>query len=226
MAPAGVAAQNNFAESVPVWAFGKREAKKPTVASSALLFDDVTKTDITGLLSPPPAILHAEQTVLTPPELPQQESTKNVAEAEPEITYVEAYVEQNSVVQPCNDVAGSIIRSTLISRLLSNLRHIQQCETSSKVAYARELLHDMRTMRDLVPFDPIIKVVMALYDAMAVDNMWATYTKEQYAQAFKALREAAKHPSIGRKHLAKAILTLENAGFDTLPFSTIFEDTE
>jgi hypothetical protein len=143
-------------------------------------------------------------------------SSEYVPQEEPSIRF-EQFAHAR-VAKP-NPAAQSIIRTALAKSILADLRSIQQYAGSAMAAaYAAPLLKTMRTMRDLVPYDPYVKVVMALYDAMAYENRWADYDAEQYQGARQTLGQLAKQTSIDRRDVAKAILELEERGFNTTPF--------
>ena len=66
---------------------------------------------------------------------------------------------------------------------------------------------------------------MAMHDALAYDNRWASYNKEQYSTAHTLFIQLASTSHWDDLKVSKAISTLENAGFDTLPFELDIEET-
>ncbi len=216
---------------VGLWQANAQAAKETVAVSNAELVSDVLSSAVTGAWSE--LLIDVEQTAQPPVDAGPKQSNKDVTALQVEMpTTVAEHGAAEAVfrmpaMEPPNDLAKSIIRNTFVSRLLANLKAIQnQCGTASCAAYARELLHDMRSMRDLAPFDPLLKVVMALYDAMAVDNQWADYDASQYEQAHNVLKAVAQYASLDGKRIGKAILALEAAGFDTLPFCITLQDCE
>lgn len=84
--------------------------------------------------------------------------------------------------------------------------------------YADNLLRTMRFMRDKLPFDPYTEVVMALHDALAFQNRWIDYKTSQYKGVYDLLTSLVNQETLNNSSVENSILTLENLGFDTLPF--------
>jgi hypothetical protein len=84
--------------------------------------------------------------------------------------------------------------------------------------YADNLLRTMHTVRDKLPFDPCTEILMALYDALAYSNRWIDYNADQYQGVCELLTILVNQGEINNLSVETAILTLENLGFDTLPF--------
>jgi hypothetical protein len=84
--------------------------------------------------------------------------------------------------------------------------------------YADNLLRTMRSLRDKLPFDPYTEVVMALHDALAFENRWIDYNANQYKGVCELLTTLVNQETINNSSVESAILTLENLGFNTLPF--------
>jgi hypothetical protein len=115
--------------------------------------------------------------------------------------------------------AERILRVHFATPLLADLRKIQpHCGTPTAAVYADSVLRTIRAMRDLVPFDPYTEVAMALYDAMAFQNRWSDYTAEQYEGAHHLLRNLADRSQLRNNYIEKAIMDVEDLGFDTTPF--------
>lgn len=91
--------------------------------------------------------------------------------------------------------------------------------------YADNLLRTMRSLRDKLPLDPYTEVVMALHDALAYSNRWIDYTATQYQGAYDLLASLIAQVSITNMFVEDSILTLENLGFDTLPFGVKLDDS-
>jgi hypothetical protein len=103
--------------------------------------------------------------------------------------------------------------------LLVDLQKLQQYSGEPVAAvYADNLLRTMRIMRDKLPFDPYTEVVMALHDALAFQNRWIDYNANQYKGVYDLLTSLLNQDSINNSSVESAILTLEDLGFDTLPF--------
>jgi len=122
-------------------------------------------------------------------------------------------------VAKLDPTAQRIMRTHFTKKILTDLRQIQQhCGEPKAAIYADSLLHTMREMRDLLPFDPYLEVVMALHDALAFQNRWSEYSSSQYAGAYSVLKELVKQEYLSNDKTEKAIMSLEELGFDTTPF--------
>lgn len=115
--------------------------------------------------------------------------------------------------------AQKIRRIHFANLILRDIENIQQnIKYSTFVIYANSLLHNMLTMRDLLPYDPYTEVIMALYEALAFENTWKNYTFEQYEGAYQLLKNLAKVDKCTNEKVEKAIIKLEHLGFNTTPF--------
>ncbi|MBO3457359.1 hypothetical protein G7B40_030405 [Aetokthonos hydrillicola Thurmond2011] len=92
--------------------------------------------------------------------------------------------------------------------------------------YVDNLMRTMRIMRDKYTADPLTEVVMALHDALAYSNRWIDYTATQYQGAYDLLASLLTLVSITNLEVESAILTLEDLGFDTLPFGVQLDDNQ
>ncbi|MHC0068323.1 hypothetical protein ACWATR_36575 [Nostoc sp. UIC 10890] len=120
-----------------------------------------------------------------------------------------------NIEQTVLEVSGVEITKTL----LVDLQKLQQY-TGEPIAavYADNLLRTMRKLRDKLPFDPYTEVVMALHDALFFENRWIDYNANQYKRVCELLTSLVNQETINNSSVESAILTLENLGFDTLPF--------
>ncbi|MTJ49910.1 hypothetical protein [Dolichospermum sp. UHCC 0259] len=91
--------------------------------------------------------------------------------------------------------------------------------------YADNLLRTMQNMRDKLPFYPYTEVVMALHDALAYSNHWIDYNASQYQGVCELLTSLINQETINNSSVETAILTLENLGFDTLPFGVKLDES-
>jgi hypothetical protein len=127
--------------------------------------------------------------------------------------------------------AQLIIRAHFAETVLSALKSMQQYSGQAMASsYANRLFRVIRQFRDLSPFEPYVEILMALYDAMAFENKWIDYEPAQYESAYKILKTCAAQ-KLDNSKISKAILKLQRAGFDTIPFgseldSSAFDDQE
>lgn len=118
------------------------------------------------------------------------------------------------------ETAQKILRSHFANQLLPSLKALaDHSDEVTAARYVADLLTTMRTARDIAPFDPFLDVVLALHDALAADNRWIEYSSEQLAGAYDVLRKCSQYSTISNDKAEKAILELEELGFDTTPFS-------
>lgn len=117
-----------------------------------------------------------------------------------------------------------ILGVDLASSILPDLQKLSSYSGEPIAAvYADNLLRTMRTMRDKLPFDPYTEVVMALHDALAFQNKWIDYNASQYQGVYDLIKTLVNREQLELNEVESAILTLENLGFDTLPFGWEFD---
>jgi hypothetical protein len=90
--------------------------------------------------------------------------------------------------------------------------------------YADSLLRKMRDMLDRCIGDPYTEVVMALHDALAFQNRWIDYTKEQYQGAYELFLSLVNRKQISNEEVEDSILALDDIGFNIMPFGVQIED--
>jgi len=110
--------------------------------------------------------------------------------------------------------------------ILVNLQKLSSYSGEPMAAvYADNLLRTMRLLRDKLSLDPLTEVVMALHDALVCSNRWIDYTSTQYQGAYDLLASLIAQEIITNLEVESAILTLEDLGFDTLPFGVKLDDS-
>ena len=120
-----------------------------------------------------------------------------------------------------------ISRVEITKAILVDLQKLSSYSGQPMAAvYADNLLRKMRTMRDKCMGDPYTEVVMALHDALAWSNRWIDYTATQYQGAYDLLASLIALETITNSKVESAILTLEDLGFDTLPFGVKLDDSQ
>ncbi|BAZ08832.1 hypothetical protein NIES4071_06380 [Calothrix sp. NIES-4071] len=109
--------------------------------------------------------------------------------------------------------------------MLPDLEQLSKCaEEPVAVVFADSLLRKMRSLHDAYMYNPYTEVVMALHDALAHQNRWINYTSKQYEGAYNLFSALVNQNTITNSDVENAIISLENLGFNTLPFGTILED--
>lgn len=109
--------------------------------------------------------------------------------------------------------------------MLPDLEQLSKCaEEPVAAVFADSLLRKMRSLHDAYMYDPYTEVVMALHDALAHQNRWINYTSKQYEGAYYLFSVLVNQNAIANTDVENAIISLENIGFNTLPFGTILDD--
>jgi hypothetical protein len=109
--------------------------------------------------------------------------------------------------------------------MLPDLEQLSKCaEEPVAAVFADSLLRKMRSLHDAYMYDPYTEVILALHDALAHQNRWINYTSKQYEGAYNLFSALVNQNTITNTDVENAIITLENLGFNTLPFGTILED--
>lgn len=119
-----------------------------------------------------------------------------------------------------------IIRTHYINDILQALKKVQAhaCTPGASV-YINKVLHTIRLLEEKSPHDPALEVLLAFYDALAFDGLWATYTANQYRVAEQVLIRIGNE-SINTNKIENAIMALEQAGFDTMPYTFSLDDED
>lgn len=89
----------------------------------------------------------------------------------------------------------------------------------------RKILQTIKAVETEAPTDPVLEILFAFYDALAYNDLWATYTANQYRKAHQVLTRLGNRP-INTRQIEKAIAALDAAGFDTMPYVFSFVDED
>jgi hypothetical protein len=109
--------------------------------------------------------------------------------------------------------------------MLPDLEQLSKCaEEPVAVVFADSLLRKMRSLHDAHMHDPYTEAVMALHDALAHQNRWINYNSKQYEGAYNLFSALVDKNTITNADVENTIISLENIGFNTLPFGTILDD--
>lgn len=119
-----------------------------------------------------------------------------------------------------------IIRAHYINDLLRAMQQVQPhaCTPGAGV-YINQVLHTIRNLEEKSPNDPALEILFALYDALAFDGLWTTYTADQYRIAEQIFTRVLNQP-INNSKIEKAIAALSDAGFDTMPYTFSLDDED
>ena len=118
-----------------------------------------------------------------------------------------------------------ITRAIFVKSILHALDAIQSfAQTPDAALYVHQILHQIREFETTCPDDPFLEILSGLYMALAYDNLWADYEAGQFAAVLKILKNFADRSVLKPADIEKAIMKLEEAGFDTTPIP-IFTET-
>ncbi len=116
-------------------------------------------------------------------------------------------------------------RAEFVKPILKALDGIQPyAKTPNASLYANEILHKIRELEDISPNDPFLEILSGFYVALAFDNQWTDYKAEQYAAIRKTLKKFADRPTLKPSEVEKAVMEIEEIGFDTTPIPIVPED--
>ncbi len=119
----------------------------------------------------------------------------------------------------------AVMRAHYLNPILKALEDIWPFEGSPSAAlYINEIMYKIDELYDQSPADPILDVLFAFYDALAYKNNWTFYSADQYKKARIILKKYAERVQIKPKLVEKAIIELEELGFDTTPFELDYDE--
>jgi hypothetical protein len=135
-------------------------------------------------------------------------------------------IQQDEEEGPSEDFI-MIMRSSLVKPILKCLRDVQHhAGTPNAALYINEILYSIRDLEDKSPHDPFLEVLSALYMALAYENQWADYTADQYESVGHLLRRLSRRPFPKPNYIEKAIIAMEDLGFDTTPIPISIEEDD
>ena len=135
-------------------------------------------------------------------------------------------IQQDEAKRPSEEFI-MIMRSSLVKPILRCLREVQHhTGTPNAALYINEILHKIRDLEDASPHDPLLEVLSALHMALAYKNQWADYAADQYASISNLLRRLARRPFPNHTDIEKAIMKMEDIGFDTTPIPIAMEEDD
>jgi hypothetical protein len=103
--------------------------------------------------------------------------------------------------------------------ILQALQQVQaHAGKSSAGVYIHKILQTITQVEAEDPADPVLEVLFALYDALAYNDLWLTYTADQYQQAHQVMIRIVNE-SLNSHQFEEAIAALEAVGFDTMPYT-------
>jgi hypothetical protein len=117
------------------------------------------------------------------------------------------------------------MRPYFLSDMLTGLKAVQKYAGTPKAAvYIDQILTAKVKMEEVIGEDSIMPTIRAFYDAIACDGRWLDYSAEQYQKVFDILEPLSKLYPVSSGETERAVMALEDAGFDTTPFA--LEETE
>lgn len=84
----------------------------------------------------------------------------------------------------------------------------------------------IKTFTEISPYDPLTRVLLAFYDSLAFEDMWSSYSTDQFQKAHEIISRFSKLQRVHGNNVAKTISDMDAAGFSTIPFSIDFSEIE
>ena len=110
------------------------------------------------------------------------------------------------------------MRKHFIKAILDALQSVEPyAKTSDAAPYIREILHNIKEMGKNSPLDLFLEILSGIYIALVFDNKWADYEPIQYSNLSETLKKFASRSSLNTNDIEKAIIEIEEIGFDTTP---------
>ena len=117
-----------------------------------------------------------------------------------------------------SDIFLRLMREYFVTPIMNSLQSVEPyAETSDAALYINDILHNIQELEKNSPFDPFLEILSGLYIALSYDNKWADYKGSQYAGLRKILKKFANRSSLQNSEIEKAIMAMEEIGFDTTP---------
>ena len=124
-----------------------------------------------------------------------------------------------AVASIADDFQQQVLRVHFLEPILDALRKIQpHVGSPSSITYVNSLLRAIRQMMEHSPDDPFLEVLLGFYDALTFDSNWTRYAADQYAEAYKVLKQLSSQQRIQTDAVERAVMKLEDIGFDTTPY--------
>lgn len=140
-----------------------------------------------------------------------QQEIINVTEKSQSDFYIEAPAKPNQTYL-------MVMREHFVIPILNALQSIEPYATTSDAApYVNEVLHNIQELGKKSPLDPFLEILSGLYIALVFDNQWANYEPIQYRNLLQILKKFANRTSLKTPDIEKAIMAMEEEGFDTTP---------
>ncbi|MDO8736786.1 MAG: hypothetical protein Q7K29_06855 [Thermoleophilia bacterium] len=120
-----------------------------------------------------------------------------------------------------------VVRAHFTKPILDALQKAQPHALSPNASvYINDILHQIRQMEHKIPHDPFLEILYAFYDALAFKNKWMDFDATQFAMVREVLKRFAERSELRQSEIEKAIMKLEEIGFDTTPIPMAIDDEE
>jgi hypothetical protein len=111
------------------------------------------------------------------------------------------------------------MRPKFVKDVLNALKNIQPFAcTAGAAMYVDIILTQIRDMESYIPYDSIMEVLRALYDALVYKNNWLKYESGQFQKVLEMLSPLTELFPLTSGEVNRAILKLREFGFDILPY--------
>ena len=120
----------------------------------------------------------------------------------------------------------AVMRSHFVNDIVYDLGQLERVDSDSpsRTACVDSVLQSISRMRKFALDDVFSDLLLAFYDALTVDNKWTEYTNDQYGAARDLMIELSGRKNLREEAVDRALIKLEDIGFDTTPYSMEFSE--
>lgn len=166
----------------------------------------------------------------TPEPVSSSETIRGITEQSPQKKHEEIDLSQQAREakqrQPSSEFI-QLIRANFVPQILTALEEVQPHALSpNALVYIDEILTTIKNMESECPDDPLLEILFSLYDALSFENNWANTKGVEFNGANLLLKEYANRFPLRNREVEKAIMELEEIGFDTTPIPLIIENED
>ncbi len=123
------------------------------------------------------------------------------------------------------DKSTETVRTRFLKSISDGLEKVAlHAGSSSAAVYINQILHTIHCMDEQFPDDPISDVLFALYDALAYNGQWINYTADLFEKAGEILKWCTGFPVLNSNQAEEAIMRLDEAGFEIIPYTVNIQE--
>ena len=120
----------------------------------------------------------------------------------------------------------SVMSSHFVNDIVCELGQLEgmDSDSPSRTSCVDSVLQSICKMRKFAIDDVFSDLLLAFYDALTVDNKWTEYTNDQYGAARDLMIKLSERKNLREEAVDRALIKLEDIGFDTTPYSMEFSE--